>query len=89
MHGDPGLPVGQRVRLVIVPRRAANLKPETPSFGRIPLGAMAFGGRFVLQRSGLPDGYVSQMLQAADQSVVRPRELPWLEGLRDPHVSAR
>jgi len=65
------------VRLAIIPRRREALKPEDVS-----LGALNLGGWHVVNQAELPEGFHAQRERVAAQTVVRPGELAWLEGLR-------
>lgn len=67
----------ERVRLVLVPRRALPKGEETPKMG----GAWAVGGREVRYEEALAEGAVEQLEQAARAHVVRPEELAWLPGM--------
>jgi hypothetical protein len=69
--------------LVVIPRRADQLKPELPSFGKVGLGAFSLGGTIVVPRDDVPAGFADEVLAAAAQTLVRPAELPWLDALQD------
>jgi hypothetical protein len=76
-------PLDGRVRLVVIPRRADNLFPETPSGEEVQIGAMSLGGWIAVSKAALSDTCIEELKKAQRQSMVPPGELAWLQGLRD------
>jgi hypothetical protein len=76
-------PLDGRTRLVVVPRRADNLKPHLSNGDTTSVGAMGVGGFFVVEKATLPDGEVDALKKAERETIVPPRELGWLEALRE------
>jgi len=74
-------PADGQVRLVVIPRRADNLKPEIGAFGKVGVGAFNLGGTVVVPRDAVPDSFGADYVAAATKSVVRPAELSWLREL--------
>ena len=74
-------PKDGQTRLVVIPRRADDLKPRTEKFGAMALGATSLAGRLIRVAADVPDGWVEASEQAARETVVRPAELGWLDEL--------
>ncbi|MBN2358566.1 MAG: hypothetical protein JXR83_03875 [Deltaproteobacteria bacterium] len=74
-------PADGQARLVVIPRRADELKPEVASFGKVGFGAFNLGGTVVVPRDEVPDNFGDDYLAAAARTVVRPSELSWLREL--------
>ncbi len=74
---------GGRARLVIVPRRADNLRPVVGSLGPAGIGAFNAGGVVVVPRAELPDDFAASIGPAMRATVVSPFELAWLDELAE------
>ena len=74
-------PKNGKARLVIIPRRADNLKPEVPGYGKVGFGAFSLGGTLVLPREQVPNGFDEHIVAAAQATTVSPKDLPWLDEL--------
>ena len=75
-------PKNGKARLVIIPRRANNLKPEVPGYGKVGFGAFSLGGTLVLPRKEVPAGFGNHLVAAAKATTVSPDELSWLKELK-------
>lgn len=74
-------PADGQARLVVIPRRADDLKPAVGSFGKVGIGAFTLGGTIVVPRDAVPASFGDDIVAAARKTVVRPAELSWLPEL--------
>lgn len=87
-HGRRGVynllalhPKNGRQRVVVIARR-----PELEH--RRNAGAFSLGGRVVLMKDAVPDGFVQKVIQAGTHAVVRPSQLRWTSQIASMPASA-
>jgi len=74
-------PADGQTRLVVIPRRADDLKPVVNNFGKVGIGAFTLGGTIVVPAPAVPASFGDDIVAAAGKTVVRPGELGWLPAL--------